>query len=45
MGCAAPLGYEVGVSVSGGGEVGFQERKSAKVRGVEYSGGGQKEGE
>ena len=32
MGCAAPLGYAVGVSVSEGGEVGFQERKSAKVR-------------
>ena len=33
MGCAAPLGYAVGVSVSEGGEVGFQERKSAEVRG------------
>lgn len=39
-----PLGYAVGVSVSEGGEVGFQERKVQGER-VEYSGGGQKEGE
>ena len=39
MGYAVPLDTQLGVYVAEGGDVGFQERNSAKVRVWEHSGG------
>lgn len=45
MGCGTPPGMHLGDCVAEGWEVEFPERKSAKVRGRDFSGGKWRDGE